>query len=76
MNLLHLIFMDLKTSNEKEKILKEDYDLEITRDMGEEVSKMGGLMEPYLKLQLKRQQLRVKKKLYWTVFVVPSKIGI
>ena len=50
LNLLHLIFMDLKTSNEKEKILKEDYDLEITRDMGEEVSKMGGLMEPLLEI--------------------------
>ena len=50
LNLLHLIFMDLKTSNEKEKILKEDYELEITYDMGEEVSKMGGLIEPLLEI--------------------------
>lgn len=50
LNLLHLIFMDLKNSSEKEKILREDYNLEITRDMREEVSKMGGLMEPLLEI--------------------------
>ena len=56
LNLLHLIFMDLKTSSEKKKILKEDYDLEITRDMGEEVSKMGGLMEPLLEIAADESQ--------------------
>ena len=62
LNLLHLIFMDLKTSNEKEKILKEDYDLEITRDMGEEVSKMGGLMEPLLEIAAEKAAAESEKK--------------
>lgn len=35
LNLLHLLFMELKTSEEKEKILKEEYKIEITRDMND-----------------------------------------
>ena len=50
LNLLHLIFMELKTSEEKEKILREEYDLEISEDMKEELEKMGGLMEPLLEI--------------------------
>lgn len=62
LNLLHLIFMDLKTSSEKEKILREDYDLKITRDMGEEVSKMGGLMEPLLEIAAEQAAAESKKE--------------
>ena len=54
LNLLHLLFMELKTSEEKEKILREDYEIEITRDMKEELSKMGGLMEPLLNIAAKQ----------------------
>ncbi len=54
LNLLHLIFMELKTSEEKEKILRDEYKLEITRNMGEELAEMGGLMEPLLNIGIKR----------------------
>ena len=33
LNLLHLLFMDLKSSDEKEKILHDEYDVMLTRDM-------------------------------------------
>lgn len=42
--------MELKTSEEKEKILREEYELEISEDMKEELEKMGGLMEPLLEI--------------------------
>lgn len=50
LNLLHLLFMDLKSSDEKEKILCDEYDITLTRDMRKELTKMGGLMEPLLKV--------------------------
>ena len=50
LDLLHLLFMDLRLANEKEKILHDDYDITLTRDMRKELKKMGGLMEPLLKL--------------------------
>lgn len=46
LNLLYLIFMDVKSSAEKETILHDEYHIDITRDMREELRKMGGLMEP------------------------------
>ena len=48
LNLLHLIFMELKTSEEKEKILRDDFNIELSSDMKEELEKMGGLMQPLL----------------------------
>ena len=54
LNLLHLIFMDLKSSEEKEKILRDEYDLEITRNMRKEMAEMGGLIEPLLNIGIKR----------------------
>lgn len=60
LNLLHLLFMELKTSEEKEKILREDYEIEITRDMEEELSKMGGLMEPLLNIAAKQAAEKTK----------------
>ena len=50
LNLLHLLFMDLKSSDEKEKILCDEYDITLTRDMRKELTDMGGLMEPLLKV--------------------------
>ncbi|MBO4779612.1 MAG: PD-(D/E)XK nuclease family transposase, partial [Selenomonadaceae bacterium] len=50
LNLLHLLFMDLKLADEKEKILHDEYDITLTRDMRKELNKMGGLMEPLLKI--------------------------
>ena len=50
LDLLHLLFMDLKLSDEKEKILLDDYDITLTRDMRKELTKMSGLMEPLLKV--------------------------
>lgn len=46
LNLLYLIFMDVKSSAEKESILHDEYHIDISRDMREELKKMGGLMEP------------------------------
>ena len=46
LNLLYLIFMDLKSSEEKEAILQDEYHIEITHNMREELKRMGGLMEP------------------------------
>ena len=43
-------FIDLKSSNEKEKILCDEYDITLTRDMRKELTDMGGLMEPLLKV--------------------------
>ena len=48
LDLLHLIFMELKTSEEKEKILHNDFNIELSTDMREELEKMGGLMQPLL----------------------------
>jgi len=50
LDLLHLLFMDLKLSDEKEKILHDEYDITLTRDMRKELTDMGGLMEPLLKI--------------------------
>ena len=50
LDLLHLLFMDLRLSDEKEKILLDDYDITLTRDMRKELTQMGGLMEPLLKI--------------------------
>ena len=50
LNLLYLLFMDVKKTEEKEKILRSEYDIELTRDMREEIVEMGGLMEPLLEM--------------------------
>ena len=50
LNLLHLLFMDKKKTGEKEKILRDEYEIALTRDMREEVVEMGGLMEPLLEM--------------------------
>lgn len=50
LDLLHLLFMDLRLSDEKEKILHDEYDITLTRDMRKELTQMGGLMEPLLKI--------------------------
>lgn len=62
LNLLHLLFMELKTSEEKEKILREEYKIEITREMKEELKKMGGLMEPLLNIAAKQAAEQATKR--------------
>ena len=42
--------MDLKLADEKEKILLDEYDITLTRSMRKELTEMGGLMEPLLKV--------------------------
>ena len=54
LNLLYLIFMDLKSSAEKETILHDEYHIDISRDMKEELRKMGGLMEPAVEIAAER----------------------
>ena len=54
LDLLHLIFMELKSSEEKGKILHDEYNIELSRDMREELEKMGGLMEPLLNVAKKQ----------------------
>ena len=50
LDLLHLLFMDLRLSDEKGKVLHDEYDITLTRDMRKELTQMGGLMEPLLKI--------------------------
>lgn len=62
LNLLHLLFMELKTSEEKEKILREEYKIEVTRNMKEELSRMSGLMEPLLNIAAKQAAAQAAEK--------------
>ena len=62
LNLLHLLFMDLKSSEEKEKILRDEFNLKISRDMREEIEKMGGLMEPLLEIAAERAAKQAAEK--------------
>jgi hypothetical protein len=57
-----LAFVDIKSSDEKETILRDEYDIELTRDMKEELKKMGGLMEPAVKFAAKRAAKEAAKK--------------
>jgi hypothetical protein len=54
--------MDLKLADEKEKILHEEYDITLTRDMKKELKKMGGLMEPLLKVAVEKASAETEKK--------------
>ena len=58
LNLLYLIFMDLKSSAEKESILHDEYHIDITRDMKEELRKMGGLMDPAVEIAAEKKICR------------------
>jgi hypothetical protein len=62
LDLLHLLFMDLKLADEKEKILLDEYDITLTRDMRKELNKMGGLMEPLLKVAVEQASAETEKK--------------
>ena len=53
LNLLHLIFMKILPPDEKKKILKDDYNIKISRDMRRELENMGGLMQPAVDLAIK-----------------------
>lgn len=61
LNLLHLIFMELKSSEEKAKILCDVYDIELSRDMKEELEKMSGLMEPLLEIAAEKAAAETEK---------------
>ena len=54
LNLLYLLFIDLHSSIEKEKKLKKDFGVSISRDMRKELDKMGGLMQPAVNLAVKK----------------------
>ena len=54
--------MDLKSSAEKETILHDEYHIDITRDMREELRKMGGLMEPAVEIAAEKKSAETKKK--------------
>ena len=62
LNLLHLLFMDRKKTEEKEKILRDEYEIELTRDMRGELVKMGGLMEPLLEIAAEEAAEKAAKK--------------
>ena len=62
LKLLHLLFMELKTSEEKEKILREEYKIEITREIKEELKEMCGLMEPLLNIVEKQVETESERK--------------
>ena len=61
LNLLHLLFMDKKKTEEKEKLLREEYEIELTRDMRKEIKEMGGLMEPLLEIAAEEAAEETKK---------------
>ena len=54
--------MDLKSSEEKAKILRENFQIEISQDMKEELKKMGGLMEPLLNIAAKQAAAETKRE--------------
>ena len=62
LDLLHLLFMDLRLAEEKEKIFLDEYDITLTRDMRKELTKMGGLIEPLLKVAAERAATETEKK--------------
>ena len=62
LNLLYLAFVDFKSSDEKETILRDEYNIEITRDMKKELKKMGDLMEPAIELVIERMTDSIAKK--------------
>ena len=54
LKMLHLIFLDLLKTEEKETILLDDYGIKLTRDMREEIDRMGGLMQPAVDMAVKK----------------------
>ena len=62
LNLLYLIFTDLKPSDEKETILHDEYHIDISRDMREELRKMSGLMEPAVEVAVEVAVDEAKKE--------------
>ena len=69
LNLLHLLFMDRKKTEEKEKILNDEYQIEMTRDMRGELVKMGGLMEPLLEMAAEEAAEQAAEKAEETTFI-------
>lgn len=71
--------MDLRLSDEKEKILHNEYDIMLTRDMRKELNKMGGLMEPLLKVAAEQAATKAtaetEKNLNSKVFATLWKVG-
>ena len=49
LKMLHLIFLDMLKTEEKETILLDEYGIKLTRDMRKEIEDMSGLMEPAVK---------------------------
>ena len=54
LKMLHLIFLDLLKTEQKEAILLDDYGIKLTRDMREEIDRMGGLMQPAVDMAVKK----------------------
>ena len=54
LRLLHLLFLDMLKSEQKEVILQKEYGITLTRDMREELKAMSGLMQPAVDMALKK----------------------
>ena len=54
LKMLHLIFLDLLNTEQKEEILLDDYGIKLTRDMREEIDRMGGLMQPAVDMAVRK----------------------
>ena len=54
LKMLHLIFLDLLKTEQKEEILLDDYGIKLTRDMREEIDRMGGLMQPAIDMAVRK----------------------
>ena len=54
LKMLHLIFLDLLKTEQKEAILLDDYGIKLTRDMRGEMDRMGGLMQPAVDMAVKK----------------------
>ena len=54
LKMLHLIFLDLLKTEQKETILIDEYGIKLTRDMREQIDKMGGLMQPAIDMAVRK----------------------
>ena len=54
LKLLHLLFLDMLKSEQKEVILQEEYGIKLTRDMRKELKAMSGLMQPAVDIATKK----------------------
>ena len=66
--------MELKSSEEKAQILRDDFNIELSRDMKEELEKMRGLMQPLLDIAAEQAAMESEKNQSLKIFATWWKI--